>query len=211
MSECTSCSADELALAGVSHRRFRLFRRASSRRCTPGMLQIRKSSRLDRTQISHGGLWNDASFWAGPTACADPGMIAELAELAGRFVSARSGCAKRRAGHLVSSGGSTLDRGDQTARTGHALACRRRDRGRTVEGIDRQISIAAYLHAFASNQLQCAIRLSVTRPGTVRPIAGRAGAGQLPTAESAPRRRHWMIWAVRPLSPTPCRCASLEP
>lgn len=42
-----------------------------------------------------------------------------------------------------------------------------------VEGIELRLTVGAYLHAFVSNQLQCAIRLSVTgQDGAAKILAG---------------------------------------
>ena len=42
-----------------------------------------------------------------------------------------------------------------------------------VDGIDPRLAVGAYLHAFASNQLQCAIRLSVLgQDGAAAALAG---------------------------------------
>lgn len=115
------------------------------------------------TQISHGGLWNDAVFMSEAHRHAgDPDMLAELAELAIALCPAQE-----RLREAQDQGTSFLQ-----AAAHWIDAARLPERGTPLcvavgvaaglEQIDRQLSIAAYLHAFVSNQLQCAIRLSVT-------------------------------------------------
>lgn len=115
------------------------------------------------TQISHGGLWNDAILMSeAHRHAADPEAIAELAELAIALCPAQE-----RLREMQDQGTSFLQ-----AAAHWIDAARLPGRGTPLcvavgvaaglEQIDRQLSIAAYLHAFVSNQLQCAIRLSVT-------------------------------------------------
>jgi urease accessory protein len=114
-------------------------------------------------QISHGGLWNDAVLVSEAHRHAvDPEMIAELAGLAVALCPAQERLRE------------TQDQGTSFLQAAaHWIdAARLPGRGTPLsvaigaaaglEQIDRQLSIAAYLHAFVSNQLQCAIRLSVT-------------------------------------------------
>lgn len=115
------------------------------------------------SQISHGGLWNDAVFMSEAHRHAgDREMIAEFAELAIALCAAQERLRE------------TQDQGTSFLQAAaHWIdAARLPGRGTPLcvavgvaagfAGIDRQLAIAAYLHAFVSNQLQCAIRLSVT-------------------------------------------------
>lgn len=115
------------------------------------------------TQISHGGLWNDAVLMSeAHRHAADPETITELAGLAIALCPAQE-----RLREMQDQGTSFLQ-----AAAHWIDAARLPGRGTPLcvavgvaaglEKIDRQLSIAAYLHAFVSNQLQCAIRLSVT-------------------------------------------------
>ncbi|EDQ32044.1 Urease accessory protein UreF [Hoeflea phototrophica DFL-43] len=114
-------------------------------------------------QISHGGLWNDAVLMSeAHRHAADPEKIAELADLAIALCAANE-----RLRETQDQGTSFLQAAahwiDQAKLPGQGTPlCVAVGVAAGLEKIDRQLSIAAYLHAFVSNQLQCAIRLSVT-------------------------------------------------
>lgn len=115
------------------------------------------------TQISHGGLWNDAVFMSEAHRHAgDPDMLAELAELAIALCPAQERLreAQDQGTSFLQAAAHWMDPAKLPGR-GTPL-CVAVGVAAGLEQIDRQLSIAAYLHAFVSNQLQCAIRLSVT-------------------------------------------------
>lgn len=115
------------------------------------------------TQITHGSLWNDAVFLVAAHRHAVAGEpVTDLVELATAMQTASERLAE------------TCDQG-----TSFVLAAQNwfetdalPPRGTPLPicvgfaaglaGIDPKASASAYLHAFATNQLQCAIRLSVT-------------------------------------------------
>lgn len=115
------------------------------------------------TQITRGSLWNDAVLFA--AAHESHGNMDRLSELADL---ARALClSSERLAETVNQGKSFHDAASHWFGDG-ALPARGTPLPIVVgaaagaSGIERQQAIAAYLHTFATNQLQCAIRLSVS-------------------------------------------------
>lgn len=115
------------------------------------------------TQLAHGSLWNDAVFFAGAHRCGAKGeLLEEVTALALAMVTARQRLAE------------TKEQGTSFLKaTAHWINAEKLPPRETplplavgysagLEAIPLEQALSAYLHAFASSQLQCAIRLSVT-------------------------------------------------
>ena len=113
-------------------------------------------------QITQGALWNDAIILVEAHRCASD--KAKLAELSGLCLALCVG--QERLNETLGQGTSFLEAVCHWVEPGHfpqkdmplpvavGIAA-------GIERIDPGLAISAYLHAFVSNQLQCAIRLSV--------------------------------------------------
>jgi urease accessory protein len=113
--------------------------------------------------LAHGAPWNDAVLLASAhRSAADPSAIADLANLA----RALTVSAERRT-ETVDQGTAFLDAAGHWFEAG---ALHPRDtplpvavgRAAGLAGIDAEAALAAFLNTLVTNQLQCAIRLSVT-------------------------------------------------
>lgn len=123
--------------------------------------------------IAHGSLWNDAVLITeSHRACTDPQRIEELSQLC------RALCvAAERHQEIIDQGASFLDAAKAWFQD-TSLPSRQTPLPVAVgvvaglSDIDRGQTIAAYLNTYATNQLQCAIRLSVTgQTGAARTLA----------------------------------------
>ena len=128
-------------------------------------------------QITQGTLWNDAVILVQAHRCATD--EAKLAELSALCLALCAG--QERLDETVGQGTSFLHAvshwvdPDQLPGRGAPLpvvigAAAARDR------VDPELTVSAYLHAFVSNQLQCAIRVSVVgQEGAAKALAGLEG------------------------------------
>ena len=125
------------------------------------------------TQFAHGSLWNDALFFAEAHRCGANGdSIDELAEHAIAMVTARQRLTETKeqgtsflkaAAHWIEAEKLPPRETPLPVAVGYSAG---------LEAIPLEQALSAYLHAFASSQLQCAIRLSVTgQEGTARVLA----------------------------------------
>lgn len=125
-------------------------------------------------QISRGAQWNDAVILVDAHRCS--GDKAKLAELSSLCLALCIG--QERLSETIGQGTSFLQAVSHWVDPGHfpyretplpvavGIAA-------GVEGIDPHLTVSAYLHAFVSNQLQCAIRLSVVgQDGAANALAG---------------------------------------
>lgn len=123
--------------------------------------------------LAHGSVWNDAVLLAAAHASAgDPSSFKQVSELA----EALAGSAERHA-ETMRQGQSFLEAARHWFADG-ALPQRPTPLAVAIgaaaglSGIDRETALAAFLHGFLSNQLQVAIRLSVTgQQGAARILA----------------------------------------
>ena len=113
--------------------------------------------------IAHGSLWNDAVLLAkSHGAAGDPARIAEMAALAAALT-----VAAERHREAIDQGTAFVDAAAAWFGS-DALPPRQTPLPVAVgaiaglAGIDRTDTLAAYLNTYATNQLQCAIRLSLT-------------------------------------------------
>jgi urease accessory protein len=125
-------------------------------------------------QITRGAQWNDAAILVQAHRCSDDrAKLAELSELCLALC-----VGQERLNETVRQGTSFLDAVSHWVGSGHFP-------GRQtplpvavgiaagVERIDPHLTAGAYLHAFVSNQLQCAIRLSIVgQDGASQALAG---------------------------------------
>lgn len=125
-------------------------------------------------QITQGAFWNDAVILVEAHRCA--GDKVKLAELSGLCLALCVG--QERLNETVGQGTSFLQAVSHWVEPGHfpesdtplpvavGIAA-------GIERIDPHLTVSAYLHAFVSNQLQCAIRLSVVgQDGAARALSG---------------------------------------
>lgn len=125
-------------------------------------------------QITQGGLWNDAVILAGAHRSAgDEAATAELSDLCMALC-----IGQERLNETVNQGTSFLEAvshwfepGPKPGRDTPLPVAVGGAAGR--ERLDPRLTLTAYLHAFVSNQLQCAIRLSVVgQGGAAKVLAG---------------------------------------
>ena len=115
------------------------------------------------TQLAHGSLWNDAVFFAEAHRCGSEGApTGELTELALAMVTARQRLTetKEQGTSFVKAAAHWIDARKLPPRETPLPIVVGYSAGH--EAIPLEQALSAYLHAFASSQLQCAIRLSVT-------------------------------------------------
>jgi len=128
-------------------------------------------------QMTQGALWNDAVILVQAHGCT--GDKAKLAELSALCLALCVG--QERLNETIGQGTSFLQAVSHWVETAHfperdiplpvavGIAA-------GIERIESHLTVSAYLHAFVSNQLQCAIRLSVVgQDGAAKALAGIEG------------------------------------
>ena len=141
-----------------------------------------------RVQITQGAQWNDAVLLAEAHRClADKPKLEELTDLCLALC-----VGQQRLDETRGQGTSFIQAVSHWVRPEHFP-----DRNTplpvaigiaaAVEGLDIRLTAGAYLHAFVSNQLQCAIRLSVT---------GQDGAAKRTRAEQELPAIETTVWAT---------------
>lgn len=116
-----------------------------------------------RAGLGHGAQWNDAVFLAAALRAADDqGNVADISELC-----AATAISFERRREAVDQGTSFIEAAANWFSEGALPApgtpvCVAVGTACGLQGIDAESAVAAWLHAFVANQLQAAIRLSVT-------------------------------------------------